>query len=102
MKPTLEGCCFARRPVKGEVTWTDEGGYVGTTDGGKQFEIYGTDSPSPMEMVAHGHAACSLIDLIDGLKHRKKDLEYIRVKICLLYTSPSPRDSALSRMPSSA
>ena len=26
----------------------------------------------------------------------------IRVRICLLYTSPSPRDATLSRMPSSA
>ena len=26
----------------------------------------------------------------------------IKVKICLLYTSPSPRDGLLSRMPSSA
>ena len=27
---------------------------------------------------------------------------YARVKVCLLYTSPSPRDGLLSRMPSSA
>ena len=33
-----------------------------------------------------------------------KELEAIKgdVKICLLYTSPSPRDYAASRMPSSA
>ena len=29
-------------------------------------------------------------------------LEHIRVADCLLYTSPSPRDGLLSRMPSSA
>ena len=29
-------------------------------------------------------------------------VEGSRVKICLLYTSPSPRDGLLSRMPSSA
>ena len=28
--------------------------------------------------------------------------ELLRVKACLLYTSPSPRDGLLSRMPSSA
>ena len=28
--------------------------------------------------------------------------EYIRFRDCLLYTSPSPRDATLSRMPSSA
>ena len=27
---------------------------------------------------------------------------YLKTKICLLYTSPSPRDATLSRMPSSA
>ena len=27
---------------------------------------------------------------------------YIKFKVCLLYTSPSPRDATLSRMPSSA
>ena len=30
------------------------------------------------------------------------DWEVIKINICLLYTSPSPRDATLSRMPSSA
>ena len=29
-------------------------------------------------------------------------ISYIKENICLLYTSPSPRDATLSRMPSSA
>ena len=29
-------------------------------------------------------------------------IDYTKVKTCLLYTSPSPRDGATSRMPSSA
>ena len=29
-------------------------------------------------------------------------IESGKVKVCLLYTSPSPRDTAISRMPSSA
>ena len=33
---------------------------------------------------------------------RNKHLEYARIYICLLYTSPSPRDMRRSRMPSSA
>ena len=28
--------------------------------------------------------------------------QFVKVPICLLYTSPSPRDATLSRMPSSA
>ena len=31
-----------------------------------------------------------------------KDLSIINFKVCLLYTSPSPRDRTRSRMPSSA
>ena len=31
-----------------------------------------------------------------------KKVEYSMVETCLLYTSPSPRDGLLSRMPSSA
>ena len=35
----------------------------------------------------------------DSFRHRKEDAQYLT---CLLYTSPSPRDATLSRMPSSA
>ena len=31
-----------------------------------------------------------------------KDIEIAELKVCLLYTSPSPRDRTRSRMPSSA
>ena len=31
-----------------------------------------------------------------------KELKFGLVEVCLLYTSPSPRDATLSRMPSSA
>ena len=34
--------------------------------------------------------------------YRGKSHARARVKVCLLYTSPSPRDATLSRMPSSA
>ena len=70
-----------RRSMNGEVVWTGTNGYTGTTGAGKTFGIYDSESPSPMEMVLHGHAACSLIDVIDGLKHRKENLEFIKVEI---------------------
>ena len=91
MKPTLEGDAFLRSSVKGEVTWTEDGGYVGTTGGGKQFGIYNSDSPSPMEMVLHGHAACSLIDIIDGLKHRKENVDFIRIELEADRADQSPK-----------
>ena len=39
----------------------------------------------------------------DPLPQKRKGMIFLRrAKICLLYTSPSPRDGLLSRMPSSA
>ena len=43
----------------------------------------------------------SLRNLIDIEKIKELRLRY-SYHICLLYTSPSPRDATLSRMPSSA
>ena len=37
----------------------------------------------------------------NALEGTKKE-KVTEVKVCLLYTSPSPRDATLSRMPSSA
>ena len=98
MKPTLQGGALFRRCMNGEVVWTETTGYTGTTGGGKTFGIYDSESPSPMEMVLHGHAACSLIDVIDGLKHRKQNLEFIKVEIEADRADESPRVFTSVRM----
>tara|TARA_B100001113_G_C21107508_1_gene621589 strand:- start:1332 stop:1721 length:390 start_codon:yes stop_codon:yes gene_type:complete len=77
--------------MKGEVRWTTQSGYVGTTSGGKTFEIYGEASPSPMEMVLHAHAACSLIDVKEGLKQRIENVESITVEIESERADESPK-----------
>jgi|TARA_B100001996_G_scaffold3651_1_gene3108 putative redox protein len=77
--------------MNGEVHWNHEQGYVGTTSGGKSFEIYGETSPSPMEMVLHAHAACSLIDVKDGLKHRIENVEFLRIEIESERAKASPK-----------
>ena len=41
-------------------------------------------------------------ELITNLSIQVHDFKKARFQICLLYTSPSPRDATLSRMPSSA
>ena len=49
--------------------------------------------------------ACKLADLIDGaasVRLVEMGDEILPGSTCLLYTSPSPRDATLSRMPSSA
>ena len=77
--------------MNGEVRWTAGEGYVGTTSGGKSFEIYGETTPSPMEMVLHAHAACSLIDVKEGLKHRIENVEFLTVEIESERASTSPK-----------
>ena len=41
-------------------------------------------------------------DLITTLDQRQQSEQQVGCHTCLLYTSPSPRDATLSRMPSSA
>ena len=98
MKPTLQGGALFRRNMNGEVVWTESSGYTGTTGAGKTFGIYDSESPSPMEMVLHGHAACSLIDVVDGLKHRRKNLEFIKVEIEADRADESPKVFTSIRM----
>tara|TARA_B100000900_G_scaffold268437_1_gene229168 strand:- start:280 stop:714 length:435 start_codon:yes stop_codon:yes gene_type:complete len=98
MKPTLQGGASFRKNMNGEVVWTESSGYTGTTGAGKTFGIYDSESPSPMEMVLHGHAACSLIDVVDGLKHRRKNLEFIKVEIEADRADESPKVFTSIRM----
>ena len=53
-----------------------------------------------------GSGKTTLLNRILSEEHGKRiaviENEYGEVGICLLYTSPSPRDGLLSRMPSSA
>ena len=43
-----------------------------------------------------------IINLTSLARMMNKDISSVMNKDCLLYTSPSPRDRSLSRMPSSA
>ena len=53
--------------------------------------------PAPVLLMHHGNGTDGLRFCIDSMKHIAT-----RHGICLLYTSPSPRDRQKSRMPSSA
>ena len=59
--------------------------------GTREPEIYGSDTLADIE------EACATFAKAGGHKTVFK-----QSNICLLYTSPSPRDATLSRMPSSA
>ena len=52
-------------------------------------------------IVGHAHRQTLIASVINGLRDLRLDL-FRHLETCLLYTSPSPRDATLSRMPSSA
>ena len=54
------------------------------------------DDFTPMEFVVY------ILQSIFGYEHERSTQIMLAVHTCLLYTSPSPRDATLSRMPSSA
>ena len=61
-----------------------------------------------LEGVADADLANFTVNILDGPNAGTDEVtladlnNQIRVEVCLLYTSPSPRDATLSRMPSSA
>ena len=76
-------------------------------EAGVSFVIIGTKAVQDPEFVEQacrefaGHIIVG-IDAKDGLVATDGWANVTNVKACLLYTSPSPRDGLLSRMPSSA
>ena len=55
--------------------------------------------------IKSGEASFQLVERFDEVEkaaNPNAQGEYVECKVCLLYTSPSPRDGLLSRMPSSA
>ena len=63
------------------------------------FEAGGSPAPSAMSVRDTSIEKRSLAGSIPTFPSNAEDDE---AKVCLLYTSPSPRDATLSRMPSSA
>ena len=56
----------------------------------------------PVSMPGLGHVNCYALEDNDGFSLVDPGLPSEESWACLLYTSPSPRDGLLSRMPSSA
>ena len=54
------------------------------------------------ELIDGGDMSCCDSDSDWDLKECESHVQYYSLRGCLLYTSPSPRDGLLSRMPSSA
>ena len=88
---------------KGEVQRSQDGRYVYTYTNpvGKRCYIYANTLMELREK--EDELKRDQLDGIDSYVAGKADLDFLVDRyICLLYTSPSPRDGLLSRMPSSA
>ena len=74
---------------------------IGGIPQGRIIEIYGPESSGKTTLTLHIAAECQkqggTVAFVDA--EHALDTQYAA---CLLYTSPSPRDATLSRMPSSA
>ena len=75
-------------------------------DGGlfvpKSIKPFSKDELNKLSSFNYNELAAEIIFPFIGDFMTKEDLISIVSKSCLLYTSPSPRDSCASRMPSSA
>ena len=76
---------------------------------GKSATLNELRTSLPLDLVISSARACSVradstLQNVAGWVRQRWDIELriAQVSTCLLYTSPSPRDGLLSRMPSSA
>ena len=58
--------------------------------------------PNITNWIADREVRKEVYETVQFIKDRKSEVESGKYGICLLYTSPSPRDKRQSRMPSSA
>ena len=83
--------CVCASGCSSWIPWTDPGKLA------KQTEKYG---PTADQRIRTLHEQSKVAAAADGDKQAAFTADL--AKSCLLYTSPSPRDGLLSRMPSSA
>ena len=57
--------------MQGRVEWTGAKNMVGINSNGQKIEMDWDDGPSPMQITLQMVGACSLVDVILGLKDRK-------------------------------
>ena len=72
----------------------------GDFDNKTEYEISPVDQAKKYK--DHGFKNLHIVDLDGALTGETVNLDIIQDIVCLLYTSPSPRDISGSRMPSSA
>ena len=75
---------------------------MGTAHPPRQETFFDARQKEGQSVIEFREELLSLMNEADGANIGVNDLICMMLQICLLYTSPSPRDRQKSRMPSSA
>ena len=106
-----EGCAQVKMLLKGDssiaqavknLSGPDD--YLGQAVGKNPLEIIAADECGPFYIQdgKGGYKSTYILACVELITYKVYLVPLPRVDTCLLYTSPSPRDGLLSRMPSSA
>ena len=93
---TAEACDDVKLNEEGQ--WVFQGGRAMWLGAGRDVAVHGAEAP------AEGREAGKGQRVVDAspITSIAEPVDEAEIDLCLLYTSPSPRDGLLSRMPSSA
>ena len=97
-------CGASRHALLSGLRPSTTGWYTGGAKTKKSYEsVLGETIPMPTHFKRNGYKTMAAGKIFHKGTSDAKDYElWDEVRPCLLYTSPSPRDATLSRMPSSA
>ena len=74
--------------MQGRVEWTGGNGLRGTNSNDQSLEIDWEDGPSPMQITLQMIGACSLVDVIVGLKDRQFTKVWVELDSTRAQTTP--------------
>lgn len=77
------------RFMQGTVEWTGGKNMVGINSNGQRIEMNWEDGPSPMQLALQMIGACSIVDVVIGLKER--DFSKVWVEMDSTRNDESPR-----------
>ncbi|MFL2978754.1 MAG: OsmC family protein [Candidatus Thalassarchaeaceae archaeon] len=80
------------------VEWTQGEEMLGITSDGKRVMMHTDDTASPMQLLILSHGACSMIDVVVGLKDRMENVRAAWVEVDVDRAENVPRKLTAVRM----
>jgi len=74
--------------MQGRVEWTGGTNMVGINAAGQRIEMDWNDGPSPMQLTLQMVGACSLVDVVVGLKQRQFEKAWVELDSTRAEDSP--------------